>query len=312
VHFTGSGSNTAAHTYWSFGDGTSTSGYSASNTYSAPGTYHVCHYVYLPNTNCFDSTCNDITISGACSLTAAWNFIHGNGDTFHFYALIPDSNVYLLWLFGDGTSSSGSYVIHTYPQPGNYQVCLHAYIPGTPCSDSLCIEVNVGTSCAVTAAWTSISHPNDSVQFYALDPDTNAHHIWTFGDGATASGSYATHTYAQSGTYNVCLYVYIPGTTCSDSLCQNVNSVLGVSDIGSYPTITLSPNPFSQYAVMNIDGPSSAYEVHIYDMTGRMIRTDRSANNSIMIERGSLSSGIYLYEVQAGDMIIGKGKMSVE
>jgi hypothetical protein len=47
-------------------------------------------------------------------------------------------------------------------------------------------------------------------------------------------------------------------------------------------------------------------------MTGRMIRIDHSANNSIMIERGGLSSGIYLYEVQAGDMIIGKGKMSVE
>ena len=312
VSFTTANTNTASHHYWNFGDGTGTSAFNVSHTYTAPGTYHVCYYVYLPNTNCFDSTCNDITITGGCNLTAAWNFLHTNGDTFHFYALIPDSNVYILWTFGDGTTSSGSYVIHTYPQPGTYEVCVHAYIPGTPCSDSLCISVTFGDSCAVTAAWTSISHPNDSVQFYALDPDTTAHHYWTFGDGGSASGSYATHTYAQSGTYNVCLYVYIPGTTCSDSLCQNVNSILGVTDIGSYPTITLSPNPFSQYAVMNISGPASVYEVHIYDMTGRMIRIDHSANNSIMIERGGLSSGIYLYEVQAGDMIIGKGKMSVE
>jgi PKD repeat protein len=312
VYFTGSGNNTTAHYYWTFGDGSSGSGYDATHVYTAPGTYEVCHYVYIPGSNCFDSTCNTITIAGACSLTAAWNFIHGNGDTFHFYALIPDSNAYVVWIFGDGTTSSGSYVIHSYPLPGTYYVCVHAYIPGTPCTDSACIEVTVGDSCAVTAAWTSITRQNDSIQFYALDPDTNAHHIWSFGDGTNGSGSYAAHTYATGGTYHVCLYVYIPGTTCSDSVCQDVNSALGIGNIGSYPTVRLSPNPFSQYAILNIDGPASSYDVNIYDMVGQQVRTIRSTNNSILIERGSLSPGIYVYEVIAGDMIIGKGKMSVE
>jgi hypothetical protein len=172
--------------------------------------------------------------------------------------------------------------------------------------------VTVGDSCAVTAAWTSITRAGDSIQFYAADPDTGAHHIWSFGDGATASGSYAAHTFATAGIYHVCLYVYIPGTTCSDSLCQDVNSALGIAGISSYPSITLAPNPFSQYAVLNIDGPASAYEVHIYDMVGQLVRTDRGNNNAITISRGSLTSGIYIYEVVANNMIIGKGKMSIE
>ena len=312
VHFNGLDSNTAAHHYWSFGDGSGGSGFGISHVYTAPGTYHVCHYVYLPNTNCFDSTCNTITIAGPCNLTAAWNFIHSGGDTFHFYALIPDSNTYMVWIFGDGTSSSGSYVIHSYPQPGTYHVCVRAYISGTPCTDSMCIDVTVGNSCAVTAAWASLTRINDSIQFYALDPDTNAHHIWTFGDGASASGSYAAHTFPTGGTYHVCLYVYIPNTTCSDSLCKDVSTVLGIGELSTYPTINLSPNPFNQYAIMNIDGPASVYDVQIYDMIGQLVRTERATNNSIMIARGNLTSGMYLYTVLANGVMIGKGKMTVE
>jgi hypothetical protein len=246
-------------------------------------------------------------------VTAALNFINLSHDTVAFYALFTDSAANYVWIYGDGTTSTGAYAVHSYPVAGTYHICLHVFIPGTPCADSVCVDVNIGATCAVTAAWTSITRANDSIQFYALDPDTTAHHAWNFGDGTTASGSYAAHTFPTAGTYRVCLYVYIPGTTCSDSLCQNVSSVLGVNDIGAtYPAISLRPNPFSQYTIMNIEGPSSTYEVHIYDMLGQLVRTDKGVNNSILIERGTLSSGIYTYAVMAGDMMIGKGKMSIE
>jgi hypothetical protein len=165
----------------------------------------------------------------------------------------------------------------------------------------------------VTAAWAYIPRGNDSVQFYAADPDPNATHSWNFGDGSTASGSYAAHTFANSGTYHVCLFVSVPNSTCSDSLCKEVNAVTGINDLSSaYPTISLRPNPFSQYAIMNIDGPASNYEVHVYDMIGQEVRIVTGVNNSIMIDRGTLATGIYTYAVTADKMIIGKGKMSIE
>ena len=313
LHFTGADTNSTAHHYWSFGDGHTASGFDASHVYNAPGTYHVCYYVYIPGSSCIDSSCNTVVVSGTCGVTAALSYVNISHDTVAFYALFADSNASVIWLYGDGTSSSGSYSLHGYPVPGNYQVCLHVFIPGTPCMDSACIEINVGTSCAVTAAWASITRANDSIQFYAADPDTNAVHRWIFGDGATASGSYAAHTFPTAGTYHVCLYVSVPNTTCSDSVCKDVSSALGIDGIGgNYPTISLRPNPFSQYTILNIDGPASTYEVRIYDMLGQVVRTEIAVKNSIMIQRGNLSSGIYTYAVMAGNVLIGQGKMSIE
>lgn len=313
VHFISADTNHVAHHYWNFGDGHTGSGFDISHVYSAPGIYNVCSYVYIPGTNCVDSTCNTITVSGSCSITAAVNFINVAHDTVAFYALFQDSATNFIWIYGDGTTSSGAYAVHGYPVPGTYHVCLHAFIPGTPCYDSVCLDINVGNQCAVTAAWASIPRGNDSVQFYAADPDTNAIHTWNFGDGSTTIGSYAAHTFAASGTYHVCLFVSVPNTTCSDSLCKDINAIAGINDLATaYPTISLRPNPFSQYAIMNIDGPASNYEVHIYDMIGQEVRTVSGVNNSIMIDRGTLASGIYTYAVTADKMIIGKGKMSIE
>jgi hypothetical protein len=63
---------------------------------------------------------------------------------------------------------------------------------------------------------------------------------------------------------------------------------------------------------MNIGGPPSVYEVKIYDMAGQLVRTDIATRNSILIQRGSLSGGIYIYTVTAGGVVIGKGKMTIE
>jgi hypothetical protein len=82
--------------------------------------------------------------------------------------------------------------------------------------------------------------------------------------------------------------------------------------VGSYPAISLRPNPFHDYAIMNIDGAASSYEIRIYDLVGQLVRTDHSVAHSIRIDRGSLTSGMYIYSVIAGDTLIGTGKMSVE
>lgn len=313
VHITGLDSNTLAHRYWTFGDGTSGTGHDIYHVYHAPGVYTVCSYIYIPGSACMDSSCNTVIVTGTCSVAAAMNYINVSHDTVAFYSLFRDSAANYIWIYGDGTTGSGAYSIHGYPVPGTYHICLRVFIPGTPCADSVCLDVNIGANCAVTAAWASIPRGSDSLQFYAADPDTAAAHSWSFGDGTTASGSYAAHTYAAPGTYHVCLYVAVPGTTCADSLCRDITSALGIESAGSAAaTITLRPNPMSQYAILSIDGPAATYEVRIYDMIGQQLRTLVGVNNTIMIDRGSLSAGIYTYAVLAGGHMIGQGKLSVE
>ena len=230
VQFIQNDTNSSARHFWSYGDGT-TSLNDTTHSYSAPGTYNVCYYVYIPNSSSMDSTCNTVTVSGACALNTYFMPSQVTTDSFSFTAMYQDSSTYLVWAFGDGTTTSGSYVAHRYAAPGIYHVCVQAYVPGTPCTDTVCGDVN---------------------------------------------------------------------TT-------------GITEVSSIQhTIRLVPNPFSQSAIINITGPASAYEVHIYDLVGHIVRTEKSVNNSILIERGSLTTGMYIYEVTTEGTVIGNGKMTVE
>ncbi len=46
--------------------------------------------------------------------------------------------------------------------------------------------------------------------------------LWDFGDGDTSSQSQVYHTYSTAGTYHVCLTVYDPYSSCSDTYCEDV------------------------------------------------------------------------------------------
>lgn len=77
-------------------------------------------------------------------------------------------------------------------------------------SVSVTTQGGVVTNKPPTAAFTvSVSGSTVSVNGTgSSDPDgTVASYTWNFGDGATASGSTASHTYASSGTYTIALTV---------------------------------------------------------------------------------------------------------
>ena len=230
IRFHAADTNTTAHHVWTFGDGT----YAAAiidpmHVYAQPGTYHVCLYVYIPNTNCVDSSCGTVTIAPPttppCTTTAYWRHYALGGDTVRFYASDTTSAAHHIWVWGDGTYTSGTTATnHVFPGAGTYHVCLYVYIPGTTCSDSLCENITVaGNTCNITAQWAAYSLGGDTVRFYSADTNTAAHHIWVWGDGTYTSGTTeTTHVYPDTGTYHACYYVYIPGTNCMDSMCQDV------------------------------------------------------------------------------------------
>jgi PKD repeat protein len=320
VRFTASDTNSAAHHYWSFGDGANISGTTnIAHHYATAGSYLVCFYTYIPGTNCSDSLCRMVTVtdSSACAVTAAWVPTLLTNDSVLFIASDNTANAHHIFNFGDGTTASGSTdTVHQYAAAGTYHVCFYAYIPGTACSDSLCRDVTVTDSviCHITAAWTSTNIGGDSVSFSASDTNSLAHHSWSFGDGATVSGTTQTiHAYAAPGSYAVCFYTYIPGADCSDSLCQAINVALGINDIAAaMPNITVMPNPFGQYTMIKVDGAIEPYELNIYDMVGKAVRHETSVANTFGIERGALAPGMYTYEVLLKSTAVGKGKIVAE
>src|SRR5271157_1398970 len=114
------------------------------------------------------------------------------------------------WSFGDGTNQSGSLnPSHTYQNPGSYTatvmvtdankltnsrsvvVTVNDVAPTVTLSDP---PATVGVPVRCTASATDVSPAVQAAGFT---------YAWNFGDGSTASGATASHTFASAGTYTV-------------------------------------------------------------------------------------------------------------
>lgn len=83
----------------------------------------------------------------------------------------------------------------------------------------------------------------------------------------------------------------------------------------STETITVFPNPFSDFAIMKIsEGIShSNYTIKIHDLPGKcIIHRENLHSNTFIIQSKDLSKGIYFYSVSSDGKEIGRGKLIVE
>lgn len=212
--------NTTANHYLSFGDGTSGSGIHQTHVYANQGTYTVCSYVYIPNTNCVDSFCQTITVgnSNPCNINAGFQFTL-TGSTVAFSGNSNPTGTVYHWSFGDNTdtSSTSHYMTHHYPADSVlhiYHACLIVSISGTICADTFCQYVTVpasivNTGCHAQFAWNANPSNYLTINFsnQSNTANTNATYLWNFGDGTTSNNFDPHHTYASPGVYGVCLTV---------------------------------------------------------------------------------------------------------
>jgi PKD repeat protein len=116
------------------------------------------------------------------------------------------------WDFGDGTTSSGATVSHSYEENGKYTVTL------TVVDDDGLVGRQIATATvknrAPVASFTvsaTVINEKDTVSFdatesYDLD-GTIVSYIWGFGDGEAATGIKTNHMFEYSGVYTVTLAV---------------------------------------------------------------------------------------------------------
>lgn len=176
----------------------------------------------------------------AADCVAAFEYVV-DGATVYFYdGSVADPGPILEWTwdFGDGTTSSEPNPVHTYAEPGEYDVCLTIHADGG-CYDDKCesnIPVDgVGADCTVTAEVTGTD--GTSVHFIAeVSPAADiVTYTWNWGDGGplyseTTAGTPSDpwHTYTDPGVYTVCVTI-TTGAGCVDEYCFDVE-VAGAVD----------------------------------------------------------------------------------
>jgi PKD repeat protein len=146
------------------------------------------------------------------------------------------------WTFGDGASDCcGGSPGHIYAQPGSYPV-------------TLTVGDNAGLSTSVTQTVTVTNTP-PVVAFTAsctgrsctfngggsFDSDgTIQTYSWTFGDGTSATGPTAAHTYAQQGGYGI-------------SLTVTDNNGAGTTTTTTVTLITLTAHGYTQNGLEKVN-----------------------------------------------------------
>ncbi|WP_223692385.1 LamG domain-containing protein [Leifsonia poae] len=208
---------TVASYAWDFGDGATATGATASHAYAAGGTYTVALTV-TDNQGATNTKTTSVTVtapppnqapvaaftSTVSNLSVAFD---GSGSA------DPDGTVAsYAWDFGDGTTGTGVNPTHVYATAGAFTVTLtvtdNLGLAGTPVQHQVTTVAppNQAPVASFTATPNGLAVAVDGSA--SSDPDgTVASYAWNFGDGATGTGSTASHTYAAGGTFTITLTV---------------------------------------------------------------------------------------------------------
>jgi PKD repeat protein len=310
-HFTNTSTPLAANDSirWTFGDGTSSNQVNPVHVYAQAGTYTVCLRVIkrTPNgalTNCVSEKCYTIVVPQPCNIVAnyTWHADSTNPKNIIFTNTTVATNAgsTALWSFGDGTTASTWNATHLYAQAGTYNVCLR--IQYGNCTNYKCIAITivalppVPTCTQLSQYHTSIT--NNTVAFAPNLFDATAQYTWTFGDGTGAQGANATHTYATSGFYTVCLTAF-RNNNCATTTCNSVyiapscnNITLSISDVRD----SLIPNRIKFTALSNTATTSQQWTITKIPSTATSGTITINSNNPTYM---FLDSGYYNVCVKA-------------
>jgi PKD repeat protein len=220
-----SSTNALTSASWDFGDGShafNATGHTTPSTlaavahsYGAPGVYHVKLTLVddRGNLQTLTQTVDVGSPPNAAFVTSPSQPLEGVSVTFSgasSTAANPGATVAAYsWSFGDGSQATGVSPTHVYAA-GTYTVSLTV-------TDSVGLPSAVKTSSITvldqppTASFTAPhGHAGQSLAFSGSgnDPDEGiAHYAWSFGDGSTAAGASAHHTFTHAGTFTLKLTV---------------------------------------------------------------------------------------------------------
>lgn len=150
----------------------------------------------------------------------------------------------------------------------------------------------------------SIDQPNPDVVSFSWNTNnlvveftnnsTQGDYLWDFGDGNTSADVNPTHTYAEAGTYTVCLRLT---TDCGIKEMCNTLSVNNASiDENYWDYISVYPNPTKSTVYFEIGHPDLS-EIKIMDVIGKEVLSIKINDELNVIDLSSFSNGSYFFKI---------------
>ena len=192
-----------------FGDGQYSNSSSINHIYYDNGIFNPILTI-IDSNNCQNSINMDTVLSGASEIDFTASVNDGCASLKVNFSSNSNADTYY-WDFGDSTYSNDENPEHTYDFEGSYTVAFYANDTNS-CIDTLVKEDYILVR-------------KEEVDLFTMDTiiacspfvfNTDVYNIgvnfwnWDFGDGNQDTGSNISHTYTESGTYNISLFTDAP------------------------------------------------------------------------------------------------------
>ncbi len=277
---------------WSLGDGSQSVDSAFTHSYELPGTYEICLRASNICGGQDQMKCQSITLT--CTPPEAAFEYETEDLVLHLRDSSDITTTNWLWKFGDGDSSTVANPSHQYSEAGQYEVCLSS---SNVCGCTrTCLLINVGCAPPI-ARFTATGEELEQV-FQDSSLNSPSTWSWTFGDGSSSHLQAPEYTYAETGTYQVCLTVENP---CgSDQFCQEL-TIISTSAHDPYKedSYRIFPNPSDGMSYLSWTNRPPE-QVDIFNGQGKFIQ--RIPVNQTMLSPLAVDMenvGLYLIRVQS-------------
>ena len=190
---------------WDFGDGTSATTPDATKAWATPGRYRV--QLTVANEQGSDAASVFVDVveglrAPVAVLTAPKTEVDLGAPVTFRGSSSTDPAAYS-WNFGDGRTSTGPNVVHVFLAEGTFRVTLTASNAAGRSTATVDIVVSPPTTAPTAAIGTlpAVIEVGDVVVVSSLSTNSPDSETWSFGDGATATGTRVTHTWETPGNY---------------------------------------------------------------------------------------------------------------
>ena len=211
----------ASSYFWTFGDGNSSNSINPNHTYQAEGLYQI-KLLATSSQSCTDSLSKSINIRPMPIAEFTINDVDQCLAQNHFSFINTSANaVAYQWDFDDGQKSNGVNTSHIYSMAGNYDVKL-VVESNYACLDSITKPIDVREMPSVSFSVNDTNQCFNNNQFVFSNTSSLVQSSqWSFGDGSISALTNPTHSFADSGVFDVKLIgVTIDG--CIDSVSTNL------------------------------------------------------------------------------------------